>query len=70
MNLLLLSKVSPLNPLKLGDFKFHFFPKIGGWGAIHTFNQQRLKLIPLILVSSNLLTSDTHQLVSKLAGKM
>jgi len=32
---------SPLNPPKLGDFKLFFSPRIGGWGANHTFIQQR-----------------------------
>ena len=48
MNSQLLSKLSPLNPPKLGDFKIHFSPstpRIGGhggrgWGAIHILNQQ------------------------------
>ena len=34
---------SPLNPPKLGDFKLFFSPNFGGWGANHTFIQQRRK---------------------------
>ena len=34
---------NPLNQQILGDFKIYFSPTIGGWGAIHTFNQQRQK---------------------------
>ncbi|AFY53063.1 hypothetical protein Riv7116_0461 [Rivularia sp. PCC 7116] len=34
---------SPLNPPISGDLKLFFSPRIGGWGANHTFNQQRQK---------------------------
>ncbi len=42
MNLFYYLALRPLNPPILGGFKIYFSPIIGGWGAHHILNQQRL----------------------------